>query len=107
MFRTPVQRHLLGRQQPLESTAHYWPCRKRIAVVVGRRGYATEEGKEERQDFRSQLYHSTNERVERERAEQARFSRLHAAQKGGGRGAPAWLVPFGGVSSLTLKGDGC
>ncbi|KAK5737801.1 D-lactate ferricytochrome c oxidoreductase [Elasticomyces elasticus] len=59
--------------------------------AVGHRAYATD--KEERESFKGQLYQSTNERVEREREQQARYAQIREAQKRS-RGTPAWLVPF-------------
>ncbi|KAK3115679.1 D-lactate ferricytochrome c oxidoreductase [Teratosphaeriaceae sp. CCFEE 6253] len=59
---------------------------------LSRRTYATQD-KEERESFKGQLYQSTNERVERERGQQARFAQIRESQKRAG-GAPAWLVPF-------------
>lgn len=82
-----VQRQLLRRQVLESSQCRIHACRAR---PIGRRRYATEE----REDFKGQLYQSTNERVERERAEQARFAQIREARKAA-RGPPAWLVPFG------------
>ena len=89
MSRTPIPRRLL-RRQLLE------PSHCRTQTTSGRRGYAAEskDTKEEREDFKGQLYQSTNERVTRERAEQARFALLRETQRNA-RGSPAWLVPFG------------
>jgi len=61
--------------------------------VLSRRSYATED-KAERESFKGQLYQSTNERVEREREQQARYAQIRELQKRA-RGTPAWLVPFG------------
>ncbi|KAK5121063.1 hypothetical protein LTR85_005547 [Meristemomyces frigidus] len=89
MSHASIPRQLL-RRQLLESSR----CRRHTsrALPTGRRRYATQE-KGEKEDFKGQLYQSTNERVERERAEQARFSQIRAAQKAS-QGRPAWLVPF-------------
>lgn len=58
---------------------------------LGQRNYASEgEGK----SFKGQLYDSTAQRLQRERADQLRFAELRAAQKGSG-GTPAWVVPLG------------
>jgi len=54
-----------------------------------RRAYASEE----RPTFKGQLYESTQARLERERAEQARFARIRAEQKPAG-GAPIWMTPI-------------
>ncbi|KAI7456868.1 hypothetical protein KC351_g18885, partial [Hortaea werneckii] len=77
MSRTSIPRHLLRRKllDPSRSRPHSW-----TAPAIARRCYATnpDEGKE---DFKGQLYQSTNERVDRERAEQARFAQIREAQK--------------------------
>lgn len=66
---------------------------------VGQRGYATEnEGKS---SFKGQLYDSTAQRLQRERADQLRFAEIRAAQKGSG-GTPAWVVPLGMFSMSFL-----
>ncbi|KAF2765201.1 hypothetical protein EJ03DRAFT_319812 [Teratosphaeria nubilosa] len=68
--------HVLRRQL---RTATCW----RIAFParhIGRRRYATNE-KDEKDDFKGQLYHSTQERVDKERAEQARYAQLRQARK--------------------------
>lgn len=90
MSRVAIPRQLL-RRQLIEATR----CRPQLCRVrpVGYRRYATNE-REEKEDFKGQLYQSTNERVDRERAEQARFAQIRAAQKAA-QGRPAWLVPFG------------
>ncbi|KAI6912609.1 FAD-binding domain-containing protein, partial [Hortaea werneckii] len=89
MSRTPISRHLLRRHflDPSRSRPQAW-----TAPAIARRCYATnpDEGKE---DFKGQLYQSTNERVDRERAEQARFAQIREAQKAA-RGSPGWMVPF-------------
>ncbi|KAI6865703.1 FAD-binding domain-containing protein [Hortaea werneckii] len=89
MSRTPIPRHLLRRQLLHSSRSRPQGC---IAPAIARRCYATnpDEGKE---DFKGQLYQSTNERVDRERAEQARFAQIREAQKAA-RGSPGWMVPF-------------
>ncbi|KAI7248842.1 hypothetical protein KC352_g13272, partial [Hortaea werneckii] len=89
MSRTPIPRHLLCRQLLHPSRSRPQGC---IAPAIARRCYATnpDEGKE---DFKGQLYQSTNERVDRERAEQARFAQIREAQKAA-RGSPGWMVPF-------------
>ncbi|KAK3670146.1 D-lactate ferricytochrome c oxidoreductase [Recurvomyces mirabilis] len=69
------------------------------AAARGRRGYATED-REERESFKGQLYQSTNERVDREREQQARYARIREAQKAA-RGRP-WMVPF--VLTMGLAG---
>ena len=63
----------------------------RPARQVGQRRYASESGEK---SFKGQLYDSTAQRLQRERADQARFAELRAAQKSSG-GTPAWVVPFG------------
>ena len=65
---------------------------QKLPQLVARRGYASSD-KEERESFKGQLYQSTAERVDRERAEQARFAQLREQQKAA-RG-PQWglLLP--------------
>ena len=60
---------------------------------LGRRRYASEE-KPSSDDFKGQLYQSTHERLQRERAEQARFAEHRDAQRAA-RGSAAWVTPFG------------
>lgn len=60
--------------QPRTGVAR-WP-----SVTIRR--YATDEKeKEERESFKGQLYQSTSERVQRERADEARFARQRDAQR--------------------------
>lgn len=47
---------------------------------AGRRCYAAD-SKEERESFKGQLYQSTHERVQRERADQERFARQRDEEK--------------------------
>jgi D-lactate dehydrogenase (cytochrome) len=51
------------------------------------------EEKEEKESFKGQLYQSTAERLQRDKAEQARFAEHREAQRA--RSSPPWLVPFG------------
>lgn len=59
------------------------PLRRRVqpgqAQCVARRWYAEEKG--DRESFKGQLYQSTHERVQRERADQERFARHREAEK--------------------------
>lgn len=55
-----------------------------LRIFTTRRGYATEEKQEK--SFRGQLYESTAQRLQRERAEQARFAEKR------GRGGGAYLL---------------
>lgn len=81
------------RTQPLGRVMAKAP---RAAKRVGHRGYASEsEGK----SFKGQLYDSTAQRLQRERADQLRFAEIRAAQKGSG-GSPVWMVPLGISSKL-------
>lgn len=48
--------------------------------AAGRRWYAAD-SKEERESFKGQLYQSTHERVQRERADQERFAKVREEQK--------------------------
>jgi len=50
------------------------------------------EEKEEKESFKGQLYQSTAERLQRDKAEQARFAEHREAQRA--RSSPPWLVPF-------------
>ncbi|QIW97527.1 hypothetical protein AMS68_003045 [Peltaster fructicola] len=47
---------------------------------------------DERESFRSQLYNSTYERVQQEKAEQARFAAIRDSARSGG--SQVWQVPF-------------
>nr|POF17041.1 d-lactate dehydrogenase [cytochrome], mitochondrial [Quercus suber] len=74
--RLPLRRQLLLRARATQD----------VVVVVrgaGHRAYASSnsgDGDQGRDDFRSQLYNSTSERVQRDRAEQAKYARLRAEQ---------------------------
>lgn len=65
------------------------PRLQQVTQRTPRRTYASDE----KPTFKGQLYESTQARLERERAEQARFARLRAEQKPGG-GAPIWMTPI-------------
>ncbi|KAK4551842.1 D-lactate ferricytochrome c oxidoreductase [Recurvomyces mirabilis] len=93
--------HLQSSRQMLRRQVSGAPQARISSRVVarGRRGYATEE-REERESFKGQLYQSTNERVDREREQQARYARIREAQKAA-RGRP-WMVPF--VLTMGLAG---
>nr|POE80041.1 d-lactate dehydrogenase [cytochrome], mitochondrial [Quercus suber] len=81
-------------RQPLRSSTS---TRVRLLPDVGHRAYASGPSGgggdgQGRDDFRSQLYNSTNERVERDRAEQAKYARLRAEQ----------AAAQGGINSVTV-----
>ncbi|KAL1296618.1 hypothetical protein AAFC00_000108 [Neodothiora populina] len=68
------------------------PC-IRSGLRPGRRAYASESG--DKPSFKGQLYDSTHQRLQRERADQARFASIRESQKrGAGNGAPAWVAPL-------------
>ncbi|KEQ67270.1 FAD-binding domain-containing protein [Aureobasidium melanogenum CBS 110374] len=77
----------IERTQTLNRTLTKAP---RAVRRVGRRGYASEE---EAKSFKGQLYDSTAQRLQRERADQLRFAEIRAAQKSSG-GSPVWMVPL-------------
>lgn len=89
---TPIARQVLRRQ--ISRTAQL-QSEIRSAQVIGRRFYATEE-KDERESFKGQLYQSTNERVQRERADQQRFAQHREAQRAS-RSSAGLYVPLGKV----------
>lgn len=67
----------------------------------GIRCYATEQKKDgEGDSFKGQLYQSTNERLQREREDQARFAQHREAEKAR-RGNGAWVIPMGRHNSQT------
>ncbi len=101
MSRTPALRQVLRRQLSELPQPRVQCCR---AQAIGGRGYATE-GKDERESFKGQLYQSTNERVERERAEEARFAHYREAQKAS-RSSVGLYVPGGRFITLTLQKPG-
>lgn len=70
-------------------------CMRNGAVqqLTSRRCYATDPKQEEKESFKGQLYQSTAERLQRDKAEQARFAEHRESQKA--RSSPPWLVPFG------------
>ena len=69
-----------------------------LQQLNARRCYAADAKKEEKESFKGQLYQSTAERLQRDKAEQARFAGHREAQKA--RSSPAWLVPFGMLVQL-------
>jgi hypothetical protein len=94
---TPTSRFL--RRQLLERCPRNAIIQQQQLSACGRRSYAAHVKKdkvveqEEKDSFKGQLYQSTAERLQRDKAEQARFAGHREAQKA--RGSPPWLVPFG------------
>lgn len=81
-----VQRHLAEH-------CRFAACRG--SRTVSRRFYATEQKQDgESESFKGQLYQSTNERLQREREDQARFAQQREAEKAR-RGNGAWVIPMG------------
>lgn len=76
---------ILRRQLPRNGAA--------VQQLSARRCYAADAKKEEKESFKGQLYQSTAERLQRDKAEQARFAGHREAQKA--RSSPPWLVPLG------------
>ena len=93
MSLSPISRQLLRRQL-------FQPAFKRVQVYqaqwVGRRWYADGQ-QQERESFKGQLYASTHERVQREKADEARFAEYREAQKS--RTSLGIAVPIGRVFS--------
>lgn len=84
---------ILRRQLPRNGAA--------LQQLSSRRCYAADAKKAEKaekESFKGQLYQSTAERLQRDKAEQARFAGHREAQKA--RSSPAWLVPFGMLVQL-------
>jgi D-lactate dehydrogenase (cytochrome) len=77
-----------------------------LQQLNSRRCYASKakpevkEEKEEKESFKGQLYQSTAERLQRDKAEQARFAEHREAQRA--RSSPPWLVPFGMWSNQAI-----
>jgi D-lactate dehydrogenase (cytochrome) len=94
---TPTSRFL--RRQLLERCPRNAIIQQQRLSACGRRSYAAHVKKdrvveqEEKDSFKGQLYQSTAERLQRDKAEQARFAGHRESQKA--RGSPPWLVPFG------------
>ena len=84
----PISRHLLRRQLSVFEQHQVQCCR---VQAIGRRWYTNE--KEERESFKGQLYQSTHERVQREKADQERFAQHREAQKASG-GSYGLVVPL-------------
>lgn len=82
----PIQRHPTTLLQPTTTQS-----------IIAARSYAAPAGKDEKEggnaSFRGQIYQSTNERVQRERAEEERFARYREAQKS--RSSAGIVVPIG------------
>lgn len=57
-----------------------------------RRAYASESG--DGKTFKGQLYDSTHQRLQREKADQVRYAQIRGAQRNTG-GSPIWVVPLG------------
>lgn len=93
MSRTPVTSQWLRHQLRHATSRRVAVCQ---AQTSGVRRYATEE-KEERESFKGQLYHSTHERVQRERADEARFARHRDTQKASGSSL-GMAIPIGRVT---------
>ena len=74
-----LSRRALGRQlsSPLRNTSS---STSRWAAA-GRRWYAADSKEPERESFKGQLYQSTHERVQRERADQERFAKQRDEEK--------------------------
>ena len=81
------------RRQLLESRLPSSSRPGALQQLSARRGYAADPKQNERESFKGQLYQSTNERLSRDRAEQARFAEHRESQKS--RSSPPWLVPLG------------
>ena len=77
MSLSPLPRRLLRRPLLQSLPAQAQLCRSQR---IGRRWYAAEE-KDQRDSFKGQLYQSTHERVQRERADQERFAQYREAEK--------------------------
>lgn len=70
-------------------------------IAGGRRWYATD-GKDERESFKGQLYQSTHERVQRERADQERFARHREEEKESGS-SYGLIVPVGAYTQTSCR----
>lgn len=81
----------LVRRQIVDIAAQSRPTSRRL--LAGVRCYATEQKKEEREDFKAQLYQSTFERSQREREEQARFAKYREQERASQRGNVGLIVP--------------
>lgn len=94
MCSRPISRQLL-RRQLLQPTAQLTPANRAAQCVGGVRWYAEQKDdqKEQRDSFRGQMYQSTHERVQRERADQARFAEHRESQKR--RGGVGLVLPVG------------
>ena len=90
MSRTPIPQQLLRRQLSTLAQHRIQCCR---VQTISRRWYASDE-KEERESFKGQLYQSTHERVQREKADQERFAQHRDAQKASGSSF-GLVIPFG------------
>ncbi|KAK4994580.1 D-lactate ferricytochrome c oxidoreductase [Elasticomyces elasticus] len=73
----PARRALLGKSRPISQGLASCPGSKNIHSQ-GRRSFATSPSRHEEKSFKGQLYDSTHERLQRERAEQARFAKIRA-----------------------------
>ena len=79
MSLTPISRQLLRRQLLQPAFSKVQICR---AQSIGKRWYADGQ-QQERESFKGQLYQSTHERVQRERADEKRFAEYREARKSG------------------------
>lgn len=94
-----MNRSLLRRQCPRIQALE--ACRSRSFHIT--LPAPAEQGKDEgRESFRSQLYNSTFERVQREQAEQARYAAIRASRQTGGGGL-VWQVPLRMHSAFTER----
>lgn len=74
-----LSRRALGRQ--LSSSLRNASTTPSARSVAGARRWYAADSKEERESFKGQLYQSTHERVQRERADQERFARQRDEEK--------------------------
>ena len=74
-----VSRRVLSRQ--LSSSLRNSHASSTARSVAGARRWYAADTKEERESFKGQLYQSTHERVQRERADQERFARQREEEK--------------------------
>lgn len=92
----PMSRTVLSRRLSCLERAPSNVCAEtqplgRLLRRPAQRAYASESG--DGRSFKGQLYESTHQRLQRERAEQARFAQIREAQRSTG-GAPAWVTPL-------------
>jgi len=88
-----MSQHLLQSRIPVYKTSWALGVQRHAKSTprISRRTYASESGGK---SFHGQLYDSTHQRLQREKADQARFAQIRGEQSRAS-GPPSYMVPLG------------